>query len=102
MRMSIGAAGSHKGAGTSPSRLEHDLSGGVGLHALVGQSGARDVAAQLLQRLAIIGAAAHGGMQGHLLLAKMTRYLRSRGTALLAGECLGQSGAMSQLGAASH
>jgi len=33
------------------------------LHALVGQSGARDVAAQLLQPLAVVGAAAHGGVQ---------------------------------------
>jgi hypothetical protein len=38
------------------------------LHALVGQSGARDVAAQLLQRLAIIGSAAHGRM-GHGAMA---------------------------------
>jgi hypothetical protein len=43
--------------------LEHDLPGGVGLHAFVGQSGARDVAAPLLQRLAVVGAAAHGCMQ---------------------------------------
>ena len=42
--------------------LEHDLSGGVGLHALVGQSAARDGAAQLLQRLAVVGSAAHGGV----------------------------------------
>ena len=40
--------------------LEHHLTRGVGLHALVGQGGARDVAAQLLQRLAVVGAAAHG------------------------------------------
>jgi len=42
--------------------LEHHLPGSVGLHALVGQCRARDVAAQLLQRLAIIGSAAHGCM----------------------------------------
>jgi len=47
--------------------LEHDLPGRVGLHALVGQSGARDVAAQLLQRLAVVGTAAHGGMQAEAL-----------------------------------
>ena len=34
---------------------------------------------------------------GHLLLAKMICYLRSRGTAVLAGECLRQNGAMSKL-----
>lgn len=34
---------------------------------------------------------------GHQLLAKMIRYLRSRGTAVLAGECLRQNGAMSKL-----
>ena len=34
---------------------------------------------------------------GHLLLAKMLRYLRSRGTALLVGECLRQNGAMRKL-----
>ena len=38
--------------------LEHHLSGGVRLHALVGQRRAGDVAAQLFQRLAIIAAAA--------------------------------------------
>ena len=40
--------------------LEHHLPGGVGLHALVGQCRAVDVAAQLLQRLAVIGGTAHG------------------------------------------
>ncbi len=34
---------------------------------------------------------------GHLLLAKMIRYLRSRGTVVLAGECLRQNGAMRKL-----
>ena len=33
------------------------------MHSPVGQSGARDVAAQLLQRLALAGAASHGGVQ---------------------------------------
>jgi len=43
--------------------LEHHLIGGVGLYARVGQSRAGDVAAQLFQRLAVVGAAAHSGMQ---------------------------------------
>ena len=38
--------------------LENDLPGRVGLHALVGDSGARDVAAHLLQRLAVGNATA--------------------------------------------
>jgi len=37
------------------------------LYALVGQSRARDVAAQLLQRLAILSAAAHGGVEAEAL-----------------------------------
>ena len=41
---------------------EHHLPGRVGLHALVGQSGARDAAAKLLQRLPVVGSAAHGGV----------------------------------------
>lgn len=40
--------------------LEHRLPGGVGLHAFVGQCRAGDVAAQLLQRLAVVRHAAHG------------------------------------------
>jgi len=42
--------------------LEHDFPGGVGLHALVGQRRPRDVAAQLLQPLAVVGSAPHGGV----------------------------------------
>jgi len=65
----------------SPSDLEldHNLSGGVGLHALVGQSGARNVAAQVLQRLAVFGTTTHGCVQaeavevGHVGLAQLTR-----------------------------
>jgi len=45
------------------SELEHHLPGRVGLHALVGQSGSRDVAAQLLQRLAVVGTTTHGCAQ---------------------------------------
>jgi len=58
--------------------LEHHLPGGVGLHALLGQSGARDVAAQLLQRMAIIGAAAHGGVQAETLAVGAQRLLKVR------------------------
>ncbi len=43
--------------------LEHHLARGVCLHTFVGQRRAGDVAAQLLQRLAVVGAAAHGGVQ---------------------------------------
>ena len=43
--------------------LEHHLPGGVGLYALVGERRAGDVAAKLLQRLAVVGAAAHGSVQ---------------------------------------
>ena len=39
------------------------MPGSVGLHALVGQFRARDLATQLLQRLAVFGAAAHGGVK---------------------------------------
>ena len=44
-------------------QLQHDLPGAVALHPLVGQRRPRDGAAKLLQRLAVIGAAAHGGVQ---------------------------------------
>jgi hypothetical protein len=49
----------------SPGRLEleHHLPGGIGLHAFVGQRRARDVAAKLLQPLAVVGATAHGCVQ---------------------------------------
>ena len=40
-------------------QLEHPLPGGVAWHTFVSQGRARDVAAQLLQRLAVVGAAAH-------------------------------------------
>lgn len=41
----------------------HHLPGGVGLHAFIGQCRAGDEAAQLLQRLAVVGRAAHCGVQ---------------------------------------
>jgi hypothetical protein len=44
-------------------QLQHDLASGVGLYAFIGQRRACDVAAQLLQRLVIVGAAAHGSVQ---------------------------------------
>ena len=47
--------------------LEHHLACGVGLHPFVGQCRAGDVAAQLFQRLALVGAAAHGGVQAETL-----------------------------------
>ena len=43
--------------------LEHHLSGDVGLHTFVGQCRAGDVAAQLLQRLPVVGPASNGSMQ---------------------------------------
>lgn len=42
---------------------KHHLARSVGLYALVGQCWAGDVAAQLFQRPAVIGAAAHGCVQ---------------------------------------
>ena len=44
-------------------QLEHHLARGVDLYALVGKRRAGDVPAQLLQRLPIVGRAAHGGVQ---------------------------------------
>lgn len=43
--------------------VEHPLSADVGLDALVGQGRAGNVAAQLFQRLAVIGTAAYGSVQ---------------------------------------
>jgi hypothetical protein len=43
--------------------LQHHLPSSVALHTFVGQGPAGDVAAQLLQRLALVGVAAHGGVQ---------------------------------------
>jgi hypothetical protein len=43
--------------------LEHHRAGGVELHPFVRQRLSGDVAAQLLQRLAVVGAAAHGCVQ---------------------------------------
>ena len=64
----------------TPGRLQpqHDLSGGVGLHAFVGQSRAGDVAAQFLQRLAVVSAAAHGGVQAEAVDVGAQRLLEVR------------------------
>ena len=56
-------------------QLEHHLTGGVGLHAFVGQRPAGDVAAQLLQRLAVVGAAAHGAVQAEAVDVSAERLL---------------------------
>jgi hypothetical protein len=42
---------------------QHDLPGSVAPHPFVGQRRARDVTAELLQRLAVFSAAAHDGVQ---------------------------------------
>lgn len=47
--------------------LEHHLPGSVLSHTSVGQSRAGDMAAQLFQRLPVIGAAAHGAVQSEPL-----------------------------------
>ena len=47
--------------------FEHHLPGAVDLHAFVGQGRPRDVAAQLLQRLAVIGATPHRSVQAETL-----------------------------------
>ena len=57
--------------------LEHHMLGGVALHAFVGKRWARDVAAQLLECLAVLGAAAHCGVQAETLLVG-TQRLRAR------------------------
>ena len=49
------------------SNLEHHLRGSVALHALVGQRRARDVAAKLLQPLALVGSAAHSRVRTETL-----------------------------------
>ena len=48
-------------------QLEHHLPGGVALHTFVGQGRARDVAAQLRQRPAVVSAAAHHSVQAETL-----------------------------------
>ena len=58
--------------------LQHHLAGGVGLYALVGQSWAGDVAAQLLQRLAVIRPAAHCGVQAETLHVGAQRLIEVR------------------------
>ena len=74
-------------------QLQHDLPGGVALHALVGQRRARDGAAQLLERLAVVGAAAYGGVQAEpvdvgaqaLFEARLPWYCALQRQQLLAG-----------------
>ena len=44
-------------------QLQHHLARGVALHPFVGQRRAGDVAAQLLQRIAVVGITAHSGVQ---------------------------------------
>ena len=63
---------------------EHHLRGGVGLDALVGQCRAGDVAAQLLQRLAVVSPAAHGGTQADAVDVDAQRLL---GLFRLPGHC---------------
>jgi len=58
--------------------LQRHLSGGVGLYALVGQRRAGDVAAQLLQRLAILCTAAHSGVQAETVDVGAQRLLEVR------------------------
>ena len=53
--------------------LEHHLPGGVGLHAFVGQCRAGDVAAQLFQRLAVFGRAAHRSVQAEPIVVGAQR-----------------------------
>ena len=48
-------------------QLEHHLPRGVALHPFVGQGRARDAAAQLLQRLAVVSTAAHRSVQAETL-----------------------------------
>ncbi len=50
-------------------QLQCDLPGGVGLYAFVGQSWAGDVAAQLFQRLAVVGAAPPAAEGDQLVVA---------------------------------
>ena len=44
-------------------QLQHDLAGSTALHALISLRRTAEVAAELLQRLAVVGAAAHGRVQ---------------------------------------
>ena len=74
--------------------LDHDLPGRVGLHAPVGQSGACDAAAQLLQRLAVVGATAHSCVQAEAVDVGAQRLLEVRvpGHALQAAPALASAG----------
>ena len=59
----------------APGRLqpEHHLPGAVDLNTLVGQSRARDGAAQLLECLAVIGSATHRRVKAKTLLVGTQR-----------------------------
>jgi hypothetical protein len=59
-------------------QLEHNLTGRIALHTVAGQRGARDVAAQLFQRSAVLGAAAHGGVQAETLHVGTQRLVEVR------------------------
>ena len=52
---------------------EHHMPGAVDLNTLVGQRRARDIAAQLLECLAVIGSAAHRRVQAETLLVGTQR-----------------------------
>ena len=58
--------------------LEHHLPGGVGLYAFVGWCRAGDAAAQLFQRLPVVGRAAHGGVQAEAVDVSALRLLELR------------------------
>ena len=58
-------------------QCEHHLSGPVDYKALVGKGGAGDVAAQVLQLLALIGGAADLGMEAEALLRAVEARSRS-------------------------
>jgi hypothetical protein len=53
-------------------QLEHHLTGSVALHPFVRQRRAGDVAAQLVERLSLVGAAAHISMHVNPLMSMHT------------------------------
>jgi hypothetical protein len=57
---------------------DHDLPDGVALNPFVGQPRAGDVAAQLIEQLAVFGVAAHGGVQAETLHAGAQRQASAR------------------------
>ena len=58
--------------------LQHDITGTIAFEAFVGNGWAGDVAAQMLEFAALMGGAAHLGMEAKALFAD---------TALLGGRC---------------